>query len=61
MTKGKRPATRTKDLAAKNLTPKHAKNVRGGIGMLLPAVQKVREAAIGPGPQACDAGSKDPA
>lgn len=59
MAKGKRPTKRAKDLAAKKLTAKQAKNVRGGSGMLLPAVQKVREAAVGPGAQACDAGSKD--
>ena len=59
MAKGKRPTKRVKDLAAKRLSAKQAKNVRGGIGLLVPAVQKVREAAIGSGPQACDGGSKD--
>jgi hypothetical protein len=59
MAKGKRPTKRAKDLAAKKLTAKQAKNVRGGIGLLVPAVQKVREASIGPGSQACDGSSKD--
>lgn len=61
MAKGKRPTKRAKDLAARKLTVKQAKNVRGGIGLLVPAVQKVREASVGAGTQACDGGSKDPA
>jgi hypothetical protein len=59
MAKGKRPTKRVKNLATKKLTAKQATNVRGGIGLLVPAVQKVRGASLGPGPQACDGGSKD--
>ena len=59
MAKNKRSTRRMKDLASKKLTGKQAKNVRGGGSLLLPAVQKIREGGIGPGPQACDGSSKD--
>ena len=57
----KRAARRIKNLTAKKLTQKQAKNVRGGIGLLVPAVQKVREAAINTGALACDGSSKESA
>jgi len=59
MSKGKRAARKMKELPSKKLSARQAKNVRGGVGMLLPAVQKVREANLES--QACDAGSKDAA
>ena len=59
MKKGKRTMKRMKDLASKKLSERQAKSVRGGVGMLLPAVQKIREASLDS--QACDAGSKDAA
>jgi hypothetical protein len=61
MPKRVRPTHRVKNLTTKMLTGKRAKNVRGGVGMLLPAVQKVREAATNSSAQACDGSSKDPA
>lgn len=59
MAKGKRATRRMKDLSSKKLSDRHAKDVRGGGGVLLPAVQKIRGAS--PGPQGCDGSSKDPA
>jgi hypothetical protein len=59
MSKGKRATRRMKDLSSKKLSERQAKGVRGGVGMLLPAIQKVRGASLDS--QACDAGSKDAA
>ena len=39
----KKPATKKSAVKAKDLKPK--KGAKGGIGLLVPAVQKVREAA----------------
>ena len=48
--RGRKPARRSKDLRARQLTGKQAGHVKGGgNNTLLPAVQKVREAALGDG------------
>ena len=42
----KRTQTQEMPKTAQELTADEAKKVKGGIGMLIPAVQKVRQAAV---------------
>ena len=47
-TKSAKRRTQIKPKPEQQLTPDQAKKVKGGIGLLLPAIQKVREAAAAP-------------